>query len=74
MGLLIRIIIKQFIKSLEKFFKKCYNFFRKNKDNRKEKIMKNMFMYSTGKYSHFATKSFGKFGYIKHMPSVRDIK
>ena len=36
--------------------------------------MKNMFMYSTSKCSHFTTKSFGKFGYIKHMPSVRDIK
>ena len=74
MDLLIHIIIKFFIKSLEKFFKKCYNFFRKNKDNRKEKIMKSMFMYSTGKYSHFTTKSFGGFGYTKHMPSVRDIK
>ena len=60
------------IKSLEKIFKKCYNFFRKNKDNRKEKIMKNMFMYSTSKCSHFTAKSFGKFGYTKHMPSVRD--
>lgn len=74
MDLLIHIIIKFFIKSLEKIFKKCYNFFRKNKDNRKEKIMKNMFIYSTGKYSHFTTKSFGGFGYTKHMPSVRDIK
>lgn len=74
MDLLIHIIIKFFIKSLEKISKKCYNFFRKNKDNRKEKIMKNMFIYSTGKYSHFTTKSFGGFGYTKHMPSVRDIK
>ena len=29
-------------------------------------------MYSTYKYSHLTAKSFGKFGYIKHMPSVRD--
>ena len=36
--------------------------------------MENMFIYSTGKYSHFTTKSFGGFGYTKHMPSVRDIK
>lgn len=36
--------------------------------------MKNMFIYSTGKYSHFTTKSFGGFRYTKHMPSVRDIK
>ena len=36
--------------------------------------MKNMFMYSISKCSHFTTKSFGKFGYTKHMPSVRDIK
>ena len=34
--------------------------------------MKNMFMYSTYKYSHLTAKSFGGFGYIKHMPSVRD--
>ena len=34
--------------------------------------MKTMFMYSTSKYSHFTVKSFGGFGYIKHMPSVRD--
>lgn len=33
-----------------------------------------MFMYSTSKCSHLTTKSFGNFGYIKHMPSVRDIK
>lgn len=60
------------IKSLEKIFKKYYNFFRNYKDNRKKKIMKNMFIYSTCKCSHFTSKSFGKFGYIKHMPSVRD--
>ena len=31
-----------------------------------------MFMYSTSKYYHFKAKSFGGFGYITHMPSVRD--
>ena len=36
--------------------------------------MKNMFMYSTSKYSHFTVKSFCGFGYIKHMPSVKEIQ
>ena len=36
--------------------------------------MKDMFMYSTSKYSHLTTKAFGGFGYTKHMPSGGDTK
>ena len=64
--------IKYNKKVLKNFLKNVIIFLERIKINRKEKIMKNMFMYSTSKYSHFTAKSFGKFGYIKHMPSVRD--
>lgn len=64
--------IKYNKKVLKKFLKNVIIFLERIKINRKEKIMKNMFMYSTSKCSHFTAKSFGKFGYIKHMPSVRD--
>jgi hypothetical protein len=36
--------------------------------------MKDMFMYSTSKYSHLTAKTFGGFGYTKHMPSGGDTK